>query len=125
MQGLLEERELQKYQIRALEGTWPVPFFHTHSSLCTHTILLHTSCAVVSWFASGVSKLMCKILRGANPQLVPYSITKAAAGGPRAESPPLGATRGGSEKGTAVPSKPGAGTGPSPNTNRTTKVQRY
>lgn len=53
-----------------------------------------------------------------------YSITKVAAGEPRVEGS-SGATPGGAEKGTARPSEPGAGTGPSPNTNRTVKVQCY
>lgn len=54
-----------------------------------------------------------------------YSFTKVAAGGPRAEGPPPGATPGGAEKGITGSSKPGAGTGPSPNTNRTTKMQCF
>lgn len=66
-----------------------------------------------------------KLSEGLTLNLSHYSITEVASGGPRAEGPPLGATPGGAEKGTAGPSKPGAGTGPSPNTNRTTKVQCF
>lgn len=66
-----------------------------------------------------------KFLEGLIPNLSHYSITKVAAGGPRAKGPSPGATPGGAEKGTAGPSKLGTGTGVSPNTNRTTKVQCY
>lgn len=63
-----------------------------------------------------------KVSEGLILSLSHYSITKVAAGEPRAEGPSPGSMPGGAEKGTAGPSKPGAGTGPSPNTNRTTKT---
>lgn len=69
--------------------------------------------------------LYVKLLEGLTPNLSHYSITKVAAEGPRAESPSPGATPGGAKKGTTGPSKPGAGTGPNPNTDGTTKVQCY
>ncbi|XP_020953288.1 uncharacterized protein LOC110261410 [Sus scrofa] len=52
-------------------------------------------------------------------------ITKVVAGGPRVKGLSPGATFGGAAKGNTVTSKPGAGTGLSPNTDGTTKVQCY
>ncbi|XP_047645189.1 transmembrane protein CCDC163 isoform X2 [Phacochoerus africanus] len=52
-------------------------------------------------------------------------ITKVVAGGPRVKGLSPGAMFGGAAKGNTVPSKPGAGTGLSPNTDGTTKVQCY
>uniref|UniRef100_A0A8D1EHY4 Uncharacterized protein n=1 Tax=Sus scrofa TaxID=9823 RepID=A0A8D1EHY4_PIG len=57
--------------------------------------------------------------------LCPGRITKVVAGGPRVKGLSPGATFGGAAKGNTVPSKPGAGTGLSPNTDGTTKVQCY
>lgn len=122
VQGLLEEREQQKYQIYALEGIWPVLFF-IHTASCMHTILLHIYVLHLCLDSQVESLGSCvKPLERLTPNLSHYSITKVAAGGPRAEGSSR-ATLGGAEKGTAGPSRPGAGTGPSPNTNRTTKVQ--
>lgn len=59
------------------------------------------------------------------PNLSHYRITKVVAGGPRVKGLSPGATFGGAAKGNTVPSKPGAGTGLSPNTDGTTKVQCY
>uniref|UniRef100_A0A8D1JAE1 Uncharacterized protein n=2 Tax=Sus scrofa TaxID=9823 RepID=A0A8D1JAE1_PIG len=57
--------------------------------------------------------------------LCPGRITKVVAGGPRVKGLSPGATFGGAAKGNTVTSKPGAGTGLSPNTDGTTKVQCY
>lgn len=67
VRGPLEEQGRWKYQICALEGIWSVLFFmHTASYVGTHFVALVVY-ALVSRFASGVSRLVCKVL----PQLVP------------------------------------------------------
>lgn len=98
-------------------------FLHTHSFMYTHNFVAHLLCVHLCLDSQVESLGSCvKPLEGLTPNLSHYSITKVAAGGPRAEGS-SGATLGGAEKGTAGPSRPGAGTGPSPNTNRTTKMQ--
>lgn len=131
VQGLLKEQEQQKYQICALEGISPVLFFiHKASYICKQfcgTLVCVCICILID---SKVSRLMCEVLRGVDPPpplyyLFYYSITKVAAGGPRAEGYSPGATPGPAEKGNEGPSEPGARAGPSPNTSRSTKVQCY
>ena len=63
VQGPLEEQERWKYQICALEGIRSVLFF-MHTASYVGTLVVY---ALVSRFASGVSRLVCKVL----PQLVP------------------------------------------------------
>lgn len=66
-----------------------------------------------------------KLLERMIPNLSHYSITKVAAGGPKGEGFSPGAMPGGAEKVTAGPSEPGVGESPSPDANRTRRMQYY
>lgn len=98
-------------------------FIYAASNVCAHFVALLLSVHLCLDLQVESIRLICEVLRGLIPYLSHCSITKVAAGGPRAKGPSPGATSGRDEKGTPGPSKPGAGTGLSPNTDRTTEVQ--